>query len=120
MHLTFNLRKQIRRLSVTRRFVYGFLLIAASIGIIAKCVFLHRVSQYQRGKERLEVDLQNDERFRNVRIFFFSTRPSAFVLAPVDLPLNAKRELEHMVTSAFAPLRVPVQYADSNYFGSTK
>jgi hypothetical protein len=111
-----SVQKQISKMSIVRKVVFGFLCIAIAFGMIAKCVFLHRVSQYQKGKRRLELYLQKDERFRNVRIFFYSTRPSASVLAPRDLPLNAKQDLERLVTAAFGQLAVPVQYAGAQYF----
>lgn len=110
--------QQISKMSLARRLVYGFLCIAIVFGIVAKGMFVYRVSQYRKGKERLEMMLQKDERFRNVRIFFYSTRPSVRVLAPGDLPLNAKQELERLVTAAFAPLPAPVQYLGADFFGN--
>jgi hypothetical protein len=111
------IKQQISRMSPVRKLVYGFLCIAIAFGIAAKGVFLHRVSQYRKGDERLEQMLQKDERFRDVRIFFYPTRPSVRVLAPSDLPLNARQDLERLITAAFAPLPVPVHFTGENSFG---
>ena len=105
-------------MSNTRKIVYGFLSVAIIFGITAKCLFLHRISQYQRGKERLEISIQKDERFHNVRIFCYPTKPSTFLLAPIALPLNARRDLEHLVSNAFGSLPVKVRYAGAEFFGS--
>ena len=112
-----NYMKLLNRVT-TRLWIYGILCSLIAVGIIIKCVFWHRVSQYQQGKSRLEKTLQKDDRFRDVRIFFYSTRPSVSILAPSDLSLQAKQDLERMVNTAFTPLPVPIQYAGAEFFNT--
>jgi len=111
MQVVSEVRRLTRKLSPGRRVVYGIPCAAIAVGIIAKGVHLHHISQYRKGKECLEMSLEKDQRLRNVHIFFSPTRPSASVLAPRDLPLNAKRELERLVADAFRGLPVRIQYA---------
>jgi len=110
--------KLFNRMTATRLWIYGILCSLIAIGIITKCIFWHRVSQYRQGKTQLEKTLQKDDRFRDVRIFFYSTRPSVSVLAPSDLSSQAKKDLERMVDTAFMPLSVPIQYASAQFFNT--
>jgi hypothetical protein len=106
------------KVSTARLWIYGTLCSLIAVGIIIKCIFGHRASQYQQGKSRLEKSLQEDARFRDVRIFFYSTRPSVSILAPSDLPPQAKQDLQRMVNTAFTPLTVPIQYAGAESFNT--
>jgi hypothetical protein len=107
------------RIKSNRIVLYGFLCIALAIAIAYKWSFARRVSQYREGKEHLEISLQNDSRFRDVRIYFFSTRPSVSILAPSNLPLNAKEDLARLVGQAFAPLPAPrIYYPGTNFYGN--
>jgi hypothetical protein len=110
--------KLLNRVTATRLWIYGILSSLIVVGIITKGIFWHRVSQYQEGKSRLEKTLQEDDRFRDVRIFFFSTRPSISILAPSNLPFLAKQDLERMVNTAFTPLSVQIQYAGTEFFNT--
>lgn len=104
----------------TRLWVCGILVSLIAVGIITKCIFWYRVSQYQQGKSRLEKNLQKDDRFHDVRVFFYSTRPSVSILAPSELSLQAKQDLERMVKTAFTPLSVPIQFAGAEFFNTNK
>jgi hypothetical protein len=102
---------------LVRKLAYSVLCIVFIWAIIAKSVFWYKVSKYKNGKEQLELEFKKDDRFRDVRIYFSPTRPSAFVVAPNRLSPNSKQDLEHLVTSAFTSLPVRVRYAGTNYFG---
>ena len=103
-------KKVVSRGRIVRILVYGSLCVLTAFGIIEKCIHIHLASEYRKGKEELEMNIQKDERFNNVRVFFSSTRPSVFVLAPKNLPLDVREDLERLTIAAFNPLQVPVYY----------
>jgi hypothetical protein len=87
--------------------------------IIANRIHQYHISKYQKGKDSLELILKKDGRFQGVHVFFYSTRPSTWILAPEDLSLDAKHDLSNLVSNAFGPLPVPIRYASSQFLVNT-
>jgi hypothetical protein len=104
--------KDMSKTTIVRILVYGFLCAIIAFGIVEKFRHTRLASQYQQDKERLEIYLQKDKRFSNVRVYFIPTRPSVLILAPNDLAPSAKNDLDRLVATNFAPLLVPVHYKD--------
>ena len=98
-----------------RNVIYIVLTLVVAVMIAASCIHQYNISRYQRGRDGLTKNLQKDDRFGRVRIFLYTTRPSAWILAPADLPPSAKRDLSNLVYNAFGPLPVPIKFADSNF-----
>jgi hypothetical protein len=97
-----------------RKVIYVVLTFVVAVMIAASCIHQYSISRYQRAGDSLKDGFQKDDRFGRVRVFL-STQPSAWVLAPTDLPPSAKRDLSNLVYNAFGPLPVPIRYADSNF-----
>jgi hypothetical protein len=85
---------------------------AQVIGFTLKGIQAHRALEYREGKDRLEFNLKKDDRFGNVRVFYYPTSPSVFIAAPRDLPVSARADLERLMNDAFDSLPAPIYYKD--------
>src|SRR5271165_4682172 len=97
-------------ISTARKWIYGILCVFLAFAFMLKCMFWHRVYQYRTGKEQLEMDFGKDNRFHDVRVLFFETRPSVSILAPQNLRSDARSDLERLVAKAFGGLPVTLSY----------
>jgi len=91
-----------------RVWLYGILCVLVTLALASRVLHAYHVHQYQAYKEELEVRLSADPRFRDVRVFFYPTRPGVTVIAPIDMPDGTKETLRHLAKSISGPLDVPI------------
>lgn len=99
-------------IKVIRIGLYMFLCVGVIIIVFDKYIYYRTVQEYRQCEKRLKIELEADDRFRNVRVLFYPTRPSLSILAPANLPEEAKADLGHLVSSVFTHLPTSIYYKD--------